>query len=44
VIVNWEHRETERINPIKDSLEGLKDLMKVRINAFKGMYKDKKLN
>lgn len=42
VIVNWEHRETERINPIKDSLEGLKDLMKVRINAFKGMYKEKK--
>lgn len=41
VIVNWEHRETERINPIKDSLEGLKDLIKVRINAFKGMYKEK---
>ena len=40
VTVNWEHRETERINPVKDSLEGLKDLLKVRINAFKGVYKD----
>ena len=42
VTVNWEHRETERINPVKDSLEGLKDLLKVRINAFKGVYKDDK--
>ena len=42
VTVNWEHRETERINPVKDSLEGLKDLLKVRINAFKGVYKDNK--
>jgi len=42
VNVNWEHRETERINPIKDSLEGLKDLVRVRINACLGMYKDKK--
>ena len=41
VNVNWEHRETERINPIKDSWEGLKDLFKVRINAFLGVYKDK---
>lgn len=42
VNVNWEHRETERINPIKDSWEGLKDLFKVRINAFLGVYKDNK--
>lgn len=41
VNVNWEHRDTERINPIKDSWEGLKDLFKVRINAFLGVYKDK---
>jgi glycosyltransferase involved in cell wall biosynthesis len=37
--VNWEHKETERIDPIKDSLEGLKDLLTVRINAFLGKYK-----
>jgi glycosyltransferase involved in cell wall biosynthesis len=42
VNVNWEHRSTERINPIKDSWEGLKDLVKVRMNAFLGIYKDKK--
>jgi len=41
VNVNWEHRETERINLIKDSLEGLKDLFKVRVNACLGLYKDK---
>lgn len=39
VPVNWRHRETERINPIKDSIDGLKDLVKVRINTLKGMYK-----
>lgn len=39
VEVNWEHKETERIDPIKDSLEGLKDLITVRINAFLGRYK-----
>lgn len=39
VPVNWLHKETERINPIKDSFEGLRDLLKVRINALEGKYK-----
>jgi len=39
VEVSWQHKETERIDPIKDSLEGLKDLLTVRINAFLGKYK-----
>lgn len=39
VPVVWNHKDTERINPIKDSLEGLRDLIKVRINTLKGMYK-----
>jgi len=39
VPVNWYHKETERINPIKDSFEGLRDLLKVRINALLGKYK-----
>lgn len=39
VPVNWYHKETERINPIKDSFEGLRDLLKVRINALEGKYK-----
>jgi dolichyl-phosphate beta-glucosyltransferase len=39
VPVNWYHKETERINPIKDSFEGLRDLLKVRINALGGKYR-----
>ena len=39
VPVAWFHKETERINPIKDSFEGLRDLIKVRINALQGKYK-----
>lgn len=39
VNVNWYHRDTERINPVKDSLEGLRDLLRVRINAILGKYK-----
>ena len=37
--VSWHHKETERINPIKDSWEGFRDLMRVRINALMGKYK-----
>ena len=39
VPVSWYHKETERINPIKDSFEGLRDLLKVRINALLGKYR-----
>lgn len=39
VSVNWLHKETERINPIKDSFEGLRDLLRVRINALLGKYR-----
>ena len=39
VPVKWHHKETERINPIKDSFEGLRDLLKVRLNALEGKYK-----
>lgn len=38
VSVSWEHHETKRVNPVKDSIRGLKDLFKVRINAFLGKY------
>ena len=37
--VIWHHKETERINPIKDSFEGLRDLIKVRYNAITGKYR-----
>jgi dolichyl-phosphate beta-glucosyltransferase len=38
VPVEWKHKETERVNPIKDSLEGLRDLLRVRIYALMGKY------
>jgi len=39
VPVEWHHKATERINPIKDSWEGLVDLVRVRFNAFAGKYR-----
>lgn len=38
VPIEWHHQEGTRVNPIKDSWEGLRDLMRVRINAFLGRY------
>lgn len=38
VPVEWHHQEGTKLNPIKDSWEGLRDLMRVRINAFLGRY------
>jgi len=39
VPVNWEHKGSARVSPIKDSWQGLRDLVKVRINALRGLYK-----
>lgn len=39
VPVTWHHKEGTKVNPIKDSWEGLRDLVKVRLNAFLGVYK-----
>ena len=39
VPVVWHHKEGTKVNPIKDSWEGLRDLIKVKINALRGMYK-----
>ena len=38
VPIEWHHQEGTKVNPIKDSWEGLRDLMRVRINAFLGRY------
>jgi len=38
VPVNWHHKEGTKVNPIKDSWEGFRDLVKVRLNAFMGKY------
>lgn len=40
VKVDWyEYGERKGVSPIKDSWEGFRDLMRVRINAFTGKYK-----
>ncbi len=39
VPVEWRHQEGTKVNPIKDSWEGLRDLLRVRLNAFLGKYK-----
>lgn len=40
VPVEWyEYGERKEVNPIKDSWEGFRDLIKVRLNAIQGKYK-----
>lgn len=39
VPVEWHYQETRNVSPIKDSLEGLRDLINIRINSLKGIYK-----
>ncbi len=38
VPVDWHHKEGTKVDPIKDSLEGFRDLLMVRINALLGKY------
>ena len=38
VPVVWHHKEGTKVNPIKDSWEGLRDLLKVKVNALQGKY------
>lgn len=39
VPVNWQHKGTERVNAIKDSLQAIRDLLKIRLNSLMGVYK-----
>ncbi|MEK7470719.1 MAG: dolichyl-phosphate beta-glucosyltransferase [Patescibacteria group bacterium] len=39
VPVDWHHKEGTKVNPIKDSIEGLKGLLMVRLNAIMGKYR-----
>lgn len=39
VPVDWHYVETRRVNPIKDSLSGLMDILTIRINAWRGVYR-----
>ncbi|KKR34324.1 MAG: Glycosyl transferase family 2 [Candidatus Gottesmanbacteria bacterium GW2011_GWC2_39_8] len=38
VPVEWHYIETRRVNPIVDSLRGLLDLIRIRVNSIKGFY------
>lgn len=38
VPVNWLYVETRRVNPIKDSIAGMLDLVRIRANIMKGLY------
>lgn len=38
VPVEWLYVETRRVSPIKDSLDGLLDLIRIRINITRGIY------
>lgn len=38
VPVEWHYVETRRVNPIKDSVEGLLDILRIRWNAWQGTY------
>ena len=38
VPVNWLYVETRRVSPLKDSIDGLIDLIKIKINSIKGIY------
>lgn len=38
VPVEWHYVETRRVNPVIDSVQGLSDILNIRINAWKGLY------
>lgn len=38
VSVDWLYVETRRVNPIKDSVEALEDLFRIKINDLQGSY------
>lgn len=38
VPVEWHYVETRRVNPLIDSWQGFIDIMKIRINAWRGAY------
>lgn len=39
VPVEWHYVETRRVNPVRDSIEALIDMVRIRINALKGTYR-----
>lgn len=39
VPVEWHYVETRRVNPIKDSWQGLLDIVRIRVNSICGLYR-----
>lgn len=39
VPVDWHHKEGTKVDPIKDSIEGLRGLFMVRLNSLQGKYR-----
>lgn len=39
VPINWLHVETRRVNPLRDSITGVLDLVTIKKNIFAGIYK-----
>ena len=38
VPVEWHYVETRRVNPIRDSFQGIMDIIAIRVNSLKGLY------
>lgn len=38
VSVNWLYVETRRVNPVTDSISGLKEFLQIRVNTISGKY------
>lgn len=38
VPVAWNYGERKKVNPVRDSLDAVKDILKVRVNSFLGKY------
>jgi dolichyl-phosphate beta-glucosyltransferase len=38
VPVDWHYVETRRVNPLRDSVQGLYDIIAIRVNALRGTY------
>lgn len=38
VPINWLYVETRRVSPVRDSIDGLIDLLRIKINNLKGKY------
>lgn len=40
VEVEWNYGERRKVNPMKDSIEALRDIVRIRVSAMRGKYKE----